>query len=61
MKYEELIECILKNEAQIVFQTKKQGVPCFFAIKLKFKLYQIHLVRHELIREMGVNSSNKAF
>ena len=29
-------------------------------MKLKFKLHQIHLVGHELIREMGVNSSNKA-
>ena len=33
----------------------------FFFIKLKFKLHQIHLVRHKLIREMGVNSSDKAF
>ena len=33
----------------------------FFAIKLKFKLYQIHLVCHKLIRKMGVNSSDKAF
>ena len=31
----------------------------FFAIKLKFKLHQIHLVGHELIREMGIYSSNK--
>ena len=33
----------------------------FFFIKLKFKLHQIHLVRHKLIREMGVNSSDKPF
>ena len=33
----------------------------FFFMKLKFKLYQIHLVRHELVREMSVNSANKAF
>ena len=28
---------------------------------LEFKLHQIHLVRHELIREMGINTPNKAF
>ena len=33
----------------------------FFAYFLKFKLHQIHLLFHELIREMGVNSSDKAF
>ena len=33
----------------------------FFVIKLKLKLYQIHLIRHELIREMSVNSTHKAF
>ena len=33
----------------------------FFFNKLKFKLYQIHLINHELIREMGVNSSDKPF
>ena len=32
-----------------------------FFILLKFKLHQIHLVGHKLIREMGVNSSDKAF
>ena len=30
-------------------------------MKLKFKLHQVHLICHELIGEMGVNSPNKAF
>ena len=33
----------------------------FFFIKLKFKLHQIHLACHELIREMGINSTHKSF
>ena len=33
----------------------------FFFMKLKFKLHQIHLIRHEFIRKMGVNTTNKAF
>ena len=28
---------------------------------LELKLHQIHLVGHELIREMGINTPNKAF
>ena len=32
-----------------------------FCIKLKFKLHQIHLICHELIREMSVNSSKQSF
>ena len=30
-------------------------------MKLKFKLHQIHLACHELVREVGVNSTHKAF
>ena len=32
----------------------------FFAIKLKLKLHQTHLICHKFVRKMSVNSSNKA-
>ena len=33
----------------------------FFFMNLKFKLHQIHLIYHESIREMGINTPNKPF
>ena len=33
----------------------------FLLIQLKFKFYQIHLVRHEVIGEVRVHSTNKTF